>query len=116
VVSLTAIIPRRRFERAFYILNKMNSFRFREPLYQILPLRNSNTELDPGVTMRRRISFESANLIGSPQDDVKCDSLEVWRLAIWNFLWMKRAGRMPFATQDKPALRNQTSDISIERA
>ena len=25
---------------------------------------------DPGVKVRRRISFESANLIGSPQDDV----------------------------------------------
>jgi hypothetical protein len=31
------------------------------------------TDLDPGVGKRRRISFESANLIGSPQDDVKFD-------------------------------------------
>jgi len=28
-------------------------------------------ELDPGVKVRRRISFESANLIGSPQNDGK---------------------------------------------
>ena len=27
--------------------------------------------LDPGVKVRRRMSFESANLIGSPQDDGK---------------------------------------------
>jgi hypothetical protein len=29
---------------------------------------------DPGVRVRRRISFESANLIGSPQDDGKSTS------------------------------------------
>jgi hypothetical protein len=29
----------------------------------------AKAKLDPGVKVRRRISFESANLIGSPQDD-----------------------------------------------
>jgi hypothetical protein len=32
----------------------------------------SESNADPGVKARRRISFGSANLIGSPQDDVKC--------------------------------------------
>jgi hypothetical protein len=40
--------------------------------------------VDPGVEVRRRISFESANLDGSPQDDVKGTPREL-RILGWKF-------------------------------
>jgi hypothetical protein len=51
-------------------------------------VRLCTEEQDPGVTRRRRISLESANLIGSPQDDGKVKV----KSEIRNKIKIKRSG------------------------